>query len=594
MKEDKTDLRWQNQLITYVARRTEYLASQSDSKKVSVAEKYEYISRAIDSGGVVVTLPEDEWVVGKKPLDLLRAYNPETLTWERIDFLLMGILNETFGIYKEQDILTLAQNIFHRVRSIPTRRTPRVYRGSRYILFSNGIFDAKTRELIPIDIETQNLPIEGADGAIYNPDVDESYVTVLRPQSRSLEISTTAEDDTDADTITKPIPFIGFTEKHKHHFDLDLTVTNPSFAGYGDSDTWTPEDWLTRTSNNDQDQADFLAKILGVMLVPNHSFNAFIEINGESSGGKTTLINLVNAIYGHNPGVSTGYTLDDLSDRFPFRGTVNRDTAFVHITETNGARLNSSGISLVNSFANQEMQMKQMGTESLTLTPPPLLVLEGKGWVLFDSTKTGIARRLLPIDIRGAQTARYRNKRYGKLIFENKTVLAYFAKRAVLAYADLTQGDDNYMFNLDDITTMPEFVQAWHINAVNAGDEQMQSYSERMQDVLTDGFISSDLLYDLYKESVLFDDPDTKFIRHRRSFEEAFTVYLREFFEFEKVKDLMRVTNTHELAINFNKLTDVMPTPDSLKSYAKSADAMYKSRKWYKVTKLPDKDKTTN
>lgn len=577
MKETDEELRWQNQLISYVSKRTQFLMTQSDKKKISMADSYQIISNVLDGSASLGALPEEEWTSGKKPIELIRAYNPETLTWERIDFLLMGILNETFGIYKEQDITVLAQNIFHRIRTNPYRRVPTVYHGSRYILFRNGIFDAKTRQLIPITYETQAFPVE--DG---NPESE--MIKLLLPQSQTLDIATSASEVTSEQERPTPLPLVGFTDKHKHNFDLDLTLENPEYAGYGDSDTWTPEGWLSRTANCDPAQTEYLAQLLGVMLVPNHSFNAFIEINGESSGGKTTLINIVSAIYGGNPGVSTGYVLDDLRDRFPFRGTINRDTVMAHITEINGARLNESNIALINSFANQEMQMRQMSDVSVNLTPPPLLVMEGKGWVLFDSTKTGVARRLLPLDITKAQTAQYRNKRYGKLIFENTKVLQYFAKRAVLAYADLINGSDNFMFNLDDMTTMPAFVQTWHAQAVVAGDDQMETFSERMQMILTEGFISENLLYDLYQESVRFDDPETTFIRHRRSFKDAFFNRPLDGLVFEQVVDPMRVTNADDLAIDFKQLSETMPTPDSLKSYGKSADSKYKNKKWYKVT----------
>ena len=325
--------------------------------------------------------------------------------------------------------------------------------------------------------------------------------------------------------------------------------------------------------------------MLGVMLVPNHSFNAFVEINGMSSGGKTTYINFVKDIYGENRGVMLGYTLDDLNDTFPFRGNIDNDTAFVHITETNGSGLKQSGIALINSFANQEMQMKQMGSASLTLTPPPLLVMEGKGWVLFDSTKTGIARRLLPIDITDATTQKYRSTRYGKQVFRRQKVLAYMAKRAMLAYADLTKGDDNFMFNIDDLTTLPSFAQRWHVTAVNAGDDLMNNFTDRMRLVMDDGKISSDILYDLYKSSVLFDNPDEKFMRTRRTFREAVQVFLRDDFELTPIDKMVKVEKLDDLAISLDKLRSVMPAPDDVKNYGASTYAKFMRYGWFDVKK---------
>ena len=88
----------------------------------------------------------------------------------------------------------------------------------------------------------------------------------------------------------------------------------------------------------------------------------------------------------------------------------------------------------------------------------------------------------------------------------------------------------------------------------------------------------------MYQESVRFDDPETTFIRHRRSFKDAFFNRPLDGLVFEPVADPMRVTNADDLAIDFKQLSETMPTPDSLKSYGKSADSKYKNKKWYKVT----------
>lgn len=58
-----------------------------------------------------------------------------------------------------------------------------------------------------------------------------------------------------------------------------------------------------------------------MLLILNHSFNAFIEINDKSNSSKTTLTEIVKGIYGQdNDSVSANYTLDSLNDNFPFRG----------------------------------------------------------------------------------------------------------------------------------------------------------------------------------------------------------------------------------------------------------------------------------
>lgn len=128
----------------------------------------------------------------------------------------------------------------------------------------------------------------------------------------------------------------------------------------------------------------------------------------------------------------------------------------------NETGLKSSTISLINSFANDAMEMKQMGDVSVKLSLPPLLVMEGVNWAKFDSTKTGITRRLLPIDLSNSKTDYYKAKQ-GKKVLKSPKVLQWFAKKVLLTFSELSKGADNFMFNLDDVETMPSFFQKWHM-----------------------------------------------------------------------------------------------------------------------------------
>ena len=119
-------------------------------------------------------------------------------------------------------------------------------------------------------------------------------------------------------------PTLAFTEKHKHHFELDLNAELPHYKNANkDEKDWDPETWLLKTCGNNKTQANFLLQIMGVMLVPNHAFNMFIEINGKSNSGKTTLLNIVKSIYSgqkdNDLRIKLNYTLNDLNDTFPFR-----------------------------------------------------------------------------------------------------------------------------------------------------------------------------------------------------------------------------------------------------------------------------------
>lgn len=557
------NIEWEQQLIKYVVEKTSH--ELADIEKPSIPMKFQLLNKALSDIALIGVLKQEMWTFESKPIELLRIYNPDSLTWERMDFVLMGLLSGILGVYQDSDVAKLSAFLFNIYRKSDYLRVPDEYSGSRYVLFDNGVFDSKDKKLIPIPRNIKSLePYE------HGKPID----VILIDDTVQLEIY--------GENIV--LPFIGFSEKHKHHFKLDLEAPNKAYKSNSINVDWTPKEWLLKTVGGNKEEAKFLLQVLGVMLVPNHSFNAFVEINGASSSGKTTLVNIVNSIYGGNKGVMLGYTLDDLNDTFPFRGNINRETVLVHITETNGSGLKSSGISLINSFANQSMQMKQMGSTSIMLTPPPILVLEGKGWVLFDSTKTGIARRLLPIDITSSTTFNYRNLRYGKRIFLRPKVLAWFAKEIMLAYADLTKGDDDYMFNIDNVESLPEFARRWHLDAINAGDDLMNRFIERIEPTLKTGYISTQLLYELYIESVKLDNPDEKYMRHSKSFKEAVKVYLSKDFKLTKIDALM-CFERKDLGINIESVEESIPVPYGLKNYKNSKYARYRQLDWYRIEK---------
>lgn len=531
--------------------------------KISLTDKYNCILNSIIDGVLLGLKPRQYWTDDSDAIDLIRIFNPITLTWEHVKFIFQSCLASVGILTMPGDITKFANYVFDTLKnSEDITYVPEPYKGSRYVLFDNGIFDAKNKKLIKLDVPRKN--IEGTDVSI-----------------KHVRFTPTLEID--GDQI--PLPDVGFTEKHKHHFSLNLNAKVPSYKNAHKSEKdWNPKDWLLKTCGNNTKQANFLLSIMGVMLVPNHAFNMFIEINGKSNSGKTTVLNIVKSIYSgqkdNDSRIKLNYTLNDLNDTFPFRGGVNHDTVMVHITETNASRLKPSGISLVDNFANQTMEMKQMGDISEQLTPPPLLIMEGAGWLKFDSTKTGIARRLLPIDLTNSETNHYRSSSSKSRTFSRKKLLQWFAKEAMLKYADLTHGEDDYQFQLDNVEELPDFAQKWHTVAVNAGDELMNTFMLRISPLLHSGYLPLRMMHLLYQQSVLLDNPEEKYSRHFESFQNAFKMYLKDKFVVQPQEGILRVENPADLGIDLNDVSNVMDLPKELENYENTKYAKYKSPFW--------------
>lgn len=66
------------------------------------------------------------------------------------------------------------------------------------------------------------------------------------------------EPTLEIDNRDAPLPEVGFTEKNKHFFNLDLNATLPQYQGSEPHTTWDPETWLLKTTNNDPNQSLFL------------------------------------------------------------------------------------------------------------------------------------------------------------------------------------------------------------------------------------------------------------------------------------------------------------------------------------------------
>lgn len=573
----------------------EFLETNQKAKR-STSLVYEKINASLKSNIFVGALNEKHWKHSDSKADLLRVYNPESLMWERIEPFLSVVLTAVVGPFQGGEIEKLATYILNKGMMDGTvKLVPETYTGLRYQLFSNGIYDLKYNKLIEIpEQRIQDEPVYKRNGEI------SGTVSYLTPQVQvpiyGDEIDEETGEPKQVDSLN--IPQLGLTPKHLHNIEFpDVKMKNPKYASNDPEHPWNIDEWFYRIAGCDKEVMKYILMVVGVMLVPNHRFNAFIEINGAPNSGKTTLLNIVDAIYNNPLSTLMGASITSFKDPFPFRGRVTENTDIVHITEVNGAYLNESDVDFLNSFANNEMQMKQMGSESVTLTPPPLIVLEGKGWARFSSVQTGVARRLLPVDITNSDTKGFVSKRYHRQVFMRPKVLQRIALLAMRALHDYTKGDDYFMFQIDNLDSLPIFAQQWHTDAVTAGDENMKTFITRIKPALRSGKIHMTMLYELYKQSLAVEYPDgterSKVTRGIRSFRETVPVFLKDSFNIQPIKGMVRVPQD-ELGINLtNKdggIGEFVEVPSTMSDYERSNYAKLRLPNWYTIEEKNKKE----
>lgn len=561
---------WKNALSECVVSRYNKMTG-----KKSLIEIFGIIYEVLSENVVIGLPPSSEYRDADIPdkSDIIRIFNPERNMWESPKLIFGTMLKDMDIAYTNTDLIKLANYVFESMRDDEVKIIPPIYDGCRYLVYANGILDVKTMVLI----KPQSQP--NVNG-VPVPDGNQLFELDNKPCS---------------------ICDMGFTGKHMHSIDFVANPAEPQYDAepvyYDDGtlkyNTWTPFEWLAHTAGDDIAQADYIITLIGIMLVPNHSFNCFMEINGSSGSGKTTLIDIVAGIYGDkSSSLSLNHTLTEMQAAIPFRGTVNEHTNLVHVTEVNGAGLSASTISLINNFANRKMMMYQMGAKSVELTPPPLLVLDGVNWALFDNTKSGIARRLLPLDITNAKTGDYGNKDYGKDVFTQPQVITWFNWMAVNALHELTHGSDTFKFRLDNNETLPDFAREWHRMAVNAGDKLIEQFVTRIEDKLHTGYLPISLMYECYKISYMLDGGNEKYIRQERSFAEAFKMYLEnDGYTIESYDTQSLKCNEEDLGIDFDMLSDDMELPDDAKNYESSKYARYPAFGWLRIVKKGGNDK---
>ena len=195
-------------------------------------------------------------------------------------------------------------------------------------------------------------------------------------------------------------------------------------------------------------------------------------------------------------------------------------------------------------------------------------------------------RRILPLDISNSFAQSYKAKQK-KSVFHQRKVIEWVASKAVQAFADMTHGDDHFIYQLEDIDKLPRFLQRWHAQAISAGDRFMNNYMARIKPALHTGYLPVQIMYDLYKESTKIDAMDPNFQRKIKSFSVALIIYLKqldfEVVDLDDTDDGLQQHSSDELGIDFEVANEAMPLPESCSNYD-STFARFKRPNWLKIT----------
>ncbi|MBM6772401.1 hypothetical protein H5991_02570 [Ligilactobacillus agilis] len=480
-------------------------------------------------------------------LENIMVYNPEKGYWEKAVYILRLILDAFHKEYTERNVTEIANIICGKVNSLRgTINLRKQYSGSRYLLYENGIFDLKEMKLNPIK-------------TIKNP-------------SGIVGIDFGQKFDINGEKLSVPEMF--FTSKHMHMRDLMVDSPLPSFPISTANEIWTPHDWLLRTNDGKQEQVTYFLQLLGAMLVPNHFFECFIEINEKDTSDKNVLLSLVKEIY-NNDSIKLNYKLSELKRKKPFSGKVDAHTNIIGISEANGAVLSAKETNLISALVNIESMILP------GLNPLPLLVIESEGWLKFNDVKntgSGINRRLLPLDLTESDDKCH----FPLSAFKNKEVIDWFNWQALVALHDLTEGNENFIFEIDDIKTLPDFARRWHFTAVNGDDEYMKHFIEYIKPTLHVGYLPIPLMYQLYSGLARLENRD-EYIKSPKSFKDVFCTYLDEEYGIENYGGTLRKIEEEELGIDFSELNNMIELSKVINEYRNSIYAKYPIPDWIQI-----------
>lgn len=357
---------------------------------------------------------------------------------------------------------------------------PEAYRGTRYQLFMNGIYDIKEDVLI-------------------HPTKD------TKLNYRGEEV---------------PITEIGFTFKHLHRINFPEGEPNePIYYGKGpNGSNWDFRHWLSLLCNDDDEKKTWLLAIIGLCSLPNTNVGVNVMLKGQSGSGKSVIGKLIQTIYcGYDDKIRNYIRVEDdalVNDKedaetfnadYPFRTSLSSTTNFVHVREMNGTEINEKGSMLYDKFADDAMDAIQLHKESGILNPTPTLYMEGTDWARFTTVKNGVQRRTLPFEItQSKELIHYTVDNMKKNdVFASSTVIDWLVVYAFKALRFLFPTQvENLQINLNSFE-LPRFMSTYMGEIMSGGNEINAFFDDFLSYTLIcdeNKFISYEFLHFVFRK----------------------------------------------------------------------------------------------
>lgn len=376
-----------------------------------------------------ITFGVDTSIYSQDPLANLCYYDVCRGYWSHdlhvIKLLLSTIINGISDVKCNALLISIKSNIMY--------RSFKPYHGSRYVLFKNGVYDAKQDILLPLDSPlVKRLHFS-----------QRSYIRI-NYQKR----------------LAAPV------------FDNHARVDEA-----GDDPNWTPARFINAYGNNNEELETYFLFLLSLGLFGNHNFGMHVSIKGESRWGKSKLARIFRNLYSNIQ--EQNYA--SLNNHFAFTNLTS-DTSIIWLNECNTGKneLNDGdGIRMYDSLADDVFHYEVKSLLDRTIENPPQVFVDGTSFVQASDMSTGPVGRTLPYQL-PHNSYTLQKQSYSKNIdgdLDDERTLQYLVTRMFNAYRhyinESQMNIDNVTLSIKNTTFMhvlPKQVQEWRNELVASDD----------------------------------------------------------------------------------------------------------------------------